>query len=349
MPQRFSNPVIKYTTDTLKTLPGALLYFYENGTSTPKVVYQNIELTTPHAHPVVADSAGVFAPIFLDGTYRVELKSAAGITQTGWPVDNVGGEEIQGQFDSWSAVVSYTIGRLVTGSDGNRYESTANSNLNRDPTNPANRTGYWKQVFIIGEYVSTETYGVGDYITHDGGLFKCFQIATGQNPQTAHAYWQRIHNLPHWGSTATYRHYDLAIDSNGAVVVSQQNNNLNHNPVGDTAYTWWKPLNRVIFDANPQLFKTNTMAGGGTLKAEWCNMLTDGNAGYLLPLANTVPSDTCLVIAKSDIARTLYPIVTASGADTIRWLGGTDTSFQIDTQWADSMILYSNGTNQWSF
>jgi hypothetical protein len=55
------------------------------------------------------------------------------------------------------------------------------------------------------------------------------------------------------------------------------------------------------------------------------------------------------VIAKSDIARTLYPIVTASGADTIRWLGGTDTSFQIDTQWADSMILYSNGTNQWSF
>lgn len=340
MPQRFSNPVIKYTTDTLKTLPGALLYFYENGTSTPKVVYQNIELTTPHTHPVVAGPAGIFAPIFLDGTYRVELKSSAGITQTGWPVDNVGGEEIQGQFDSWSAVVSYTIGRLVTGSDGNRYESTANSNLNRDPTNPANRTGYWKQVFIIGEHVSTESYGVGDYITYDNGLFKCVQAATGQNPNTAHAYWQRVHNIPHWGSTATYRLYDLAIDSNGVVVVSQQNNNLNHNPVGDSG-TWWLPL-WAVMPTNSVL----VMSGGGTLTARRIHELTDSST-YTLPAANSVPADTILQVYKSDTYRTSQPVVQRAGSDLIQWSGGTDTSYTFDYGYSRARTFKSNGVDRW--
>jgi len=349
MTERFRNPVIKYTTDTLKTLPGAKLYFYQNGTSTPKTVWADKNKITSLGSVVTADSAGIFVPIFLDGTYRAELKSAAGVTQTGWPVDNVGGEDTQGQFDDYSAVTSYSIGELVTGSDGNRYESTANSNLNNDPTVLANRTGYWKQIFITGEYVSTEAYGVGDYISYDGGLYKCVQAATGQNPNTAHAYWQRMHNIPHWGSTATYRHYDLAIDSNGVVQVSQQNSNINHNPVGDTTYTWWKPLSRINLEANPQLIKINPVTGGGTLLVEWNNMIGDGNAGYLLPLANSVPVNTAIIISKSDIARTLYPIITRSGSDTIAWLGGTDTSFQIDTQFADSMILYSNGSNQWSF
>lgn len=341
MPQRFSNPVIKYTTDTLKTLPGALLYFYENGTSTPKVVYQNIELTTPHASPVVADSAGIFAPIFLDGTYRVELKSSAGITQTGWPVDNVGGEEIQGQFDSWSAVVSYTIGRLVTGSDGNRYESTANSNLNRDPTNPANRTGYWKQVFIIGEYVSTESYGVGDYITYDNGLFKCVQAATGQNPNTAHAYWQRVHNIPHWGSTATYRNYDLAIDSNGVVVVSQQNNNLNHNPVGDSG-TWWLPFWQTI----PPIAGVKYLSGGGALTARFNNSLTDAGA-YTFPPANSVPANTPLILSISDTYSAFQPTATASGSDLILRKTGTYNTFQFRSSAKRSYTFISNGTDRW--
>lgn len=340
MPQRFSNPVIKYTTDTLKTLPGALLYFYENGTSTPKVVYQDIALSTPHTNPVVASSAGVFAPIFLAGTYRVELKNSLGVTQAGWPVDNVGGEEIQGQLDDWSSIVNYPIGRLVTGSDGNRYESTASVNLNRDPTNPANRTGYWKQVFIIGEYVSTEPYGVGDYITYDGGLFKCVQAATGQNPNTAHAYWQRIHNIPHWGSTATYRHYDLAIDSNGVVVVSQQNNNLNHNPVGDSG-TWWKPQWQTV----DGLTQVRYLSGGGNLTAYWDNWLTDSNS-YALPAASTVPANGQLLVTKPDKYRTSTPTITLTGGDYLEWSGANDfDGIQLLTSHIEVLKFISNGSN----
>lgn len=346
MPQRFTNPVIKYTTDTLKTLPGALLYFYENGTSTPKAVYQDVALTTPHTNPVVASSAGNFAPIFLAGTYRVELKNAAGVTQSGWPVDNVGGEETQGQFDDWSSITSYFEGDLVTGSNGLRYQATLlQPNLNRDPlTSPT----YWTEVRFTSEYNPLSSYAVGDWVYYNNDWYKCKAVALGQTPSSSSAYWDAEKNLFQWNPTTTYADEALIYVGDDAYI-SQQNTNLNHNPVGDTSFTWWKPYEREVFEFNQQLYKVNLMSGGGTLRAEWCNMLTDGDAGYLLPLANTVPSGTLLVIAKSDIARTIYPIVTASGADDIAWLGGTDTSFQIDTQWADSMILYSNGTDQWSF
>ena len=193
MPQRFTNPVIKYTTDTLKTLPGALLYFYENGTSTPKVVYQDTALTTPHANPVVASSAGSFSPIFLSGTYRVELKSAADVTQSGWPVDNVGGEEIQGQLDDWSAITNYQVGPLVTGSDGNRYESTVTPNLNNDPIDPANRTGFWKRIFIVDEYTATRAYEEDDLTIYNNDLYICIADSTGNLP-TNLAYFRAIPN-----------------------------------------------------------------------------------------------------------------------------------------------------------
>jgi len=347
MTERFRNPVIKYTTDTLKTLPGSKLRFFQNGTSTPKTVYADKNKVTSLGSVVTADSAGIFVPIFLDGTYRVSLENAAGVIQTGWPVDNVGGEDTQGQFDDYSAVTSYSIGELVTGSDGNRYESTANSNLNNDPTVLANRTGYWKQIFITGEYVSTEAYGVGDYISYDGGLYKCVQAATGQNPNTSHAYWQRMHNIPHWGSTSTYRHYDLAIDSNGVVQVSQQNSNINHNPVGDTAYTWWKPLFRVVLEANPQLIKVNTLSGGGNLLAEWNNELTDSST-YALPPANSVPANTVLYAGKTDQYKAQTPIVERSGSDNIRYGGGTDTQLRFSALYALTLRFKSNGSNEWS-
>lgn len=353
MAERFVSPFARFFTNDLKTLPGAKLYFYENGTTTPKAIYQDPFKNNQHTNPVIAGTLGAaadsFPPIFLDGTYTVELQSSAGVVQDGWPVDNVGGEQVQGQFDDYSAITSYSIGQIVTGSDGNRYESTDDDNLNNDPTIPANRTTYWKQIFIIGDYVSTDAYGVGDYVTYGNGLFKCLQAATGQDPFTQPNFWQRIHNTPVWGSTASYRQYDRVIGSDGKCYVSQQTPNLNHDPVGDTAFTWWKPESRVYIDEQPQLFKANRMSGGGTLKAEWNNILTDGNAGYLLPLANSVVADTQLMISKADTARTSYPIFTRSGSDLLEYLGGTDTSCQLDTQWADSFILTSNGTDRWRF
>lgn len=74
-------------------LPGAKLFFYETGTSSPKNTYQDADFNTPHANPVVADAFGVFPPIWLDtsaGDYRVRLTDSANVEK--WTVDDVAGD-----------------------------------------------------------------------------------------------------------------------------------------------------------------------------------------------------------------------------------------------------------------
>ena len=57
---------------------GAKATFYLTGTTTPSVGYQDSGLTTPHTNPVVADSKGLFAAIYLDQaiTYKVVVTDA---------------------------------------------------------------------------------------------------------------------------------------------------------------------------------------------------------------------------------------------------------------------------------
>jgi len=58
---------------------GAKLYFYASGTTTPITVYQDAGLTTPHSSPVVADSAGAFAEIFVNtDPFKFVLNTSSG-------------------------------------------------------------------------------------------------------------------------------------------------------------------------------------------------------------------------------------------------------------------------------
>lgn len=63
-------------------LAGAKLTFTQTATTTPQNTYTNTALTIAHANPVVADSNGVFAPIYLDPTlppYRVKYTTSADV------------------------------------------------------------------------------------------------------------------------------------------------------------------------------------------------------------------------------------------------------------------------------
>jgi len=70
---------------------GAKLYFYQTGTTTDQTVYQDGDLATAHAQPVVADSNGEFAAIYLSpdasALYKVVLKDSS--DNTLWTVDPV--------------------------------------------------------------------------------------------------------------------------------------------------------------------------------------------------------------------------------------------------------------------
>lgn len=88
-------------------LSGALLYCYAPpGTSTPKNVYTTSVLNVAHANPVVADAAGRFAAIYMDGTYNFILKDAAGTTI--WSENNVQGVSASNRFGSTVALTATT-------------------------------------------------------------------------------------------------------------------------------------------------------------------------------------------------------------------------------------------------
>lgn len=68
-------------------LAGAKLYYYEPGTTTLKDVYQDAGFVTAHTNPVVADAAGRFDPIYLNGSYKVKLTDSDD-TEI-WTEDNI--------------------------------------------------------------------------------------------------------------------------------------------------------------------------------------------------------------------------------------------------------------------
>lgn len=64
---------------------GDKLVFYEPGTTTPKTVYSDKELSTPIlAANLVADSAGRFPDIYLSGVYKVRWQNSSGTEIDTW-------------------------------------------------------------------------------------------------------------------------------------------------------------------------------------------------------------------------------------------------------------------------
>ncbi len=72
-------PVFRAVDASGEPINGAGLQFYLTGTTTPTPVYTDDTRGTPLSNPVIADSGGLFAPIYLDPavTYRAQLLDAA--------------------------------------------------------------------------------------------------------------------------------------------------------------------------------------------------------------------------------------------------------------------------------
>jgi hypothetical protein len=81
---------IQFFDDTGAPLAGGKLFTYEAGTSTPKATYTTAAGTTQNTNPVVLDSEGR-AIIFIDGSYKFELKDANNVPvgPNGGVTDNV--------------------------------------------------------------------------------------------------------------------------------------------------------------------------------------------------------------------------------------------------------------------
>lgn len=80
MPDIFRPPFLQPGSINGIPLAGAKLYFYTAGTTSAITVYQDYGLTTPHASPVEADSAGIFPAIYVNATlYKIVLYTALNV------------------------------------------------------------------------------------------------------------------------------------------------------------------------------------------------------------------------------------------------------------------------------
>jgi len=130
---RFVNPQPRYVDKNGKALVGGKLNFYDAGTVTRRNTYNSESFSTPNTNPVILDANGrPQVDIFLDGVYKVVLTDSN--DQVIWEKDPVGGTTGVTALSDWIDDATYSVGDLVTGSDGLYYRSLTNGNIGLDPT-----------------------------------------------------------------------------------------------------------------------------------------------------------------------------------------------------------------------
>ena len=88
---RFVEPRIRVG-DGIVKFPGANYFFFEFGTSTPKITFSDLALTSQNTDPVEADANGLFPDIFTDTKGTVTLEGSTGTNIYG-PIDFFGPED----------------------------------------------------------------------------------------------------------------------------------------------------------------------------------------------------------------------------------------------------------------
>lgn len=113
---RFPVPFLHPVNGSGTPYPGALLYFYTAGTTTPLDTYSDLNLSVPNANPVVADANGLFGQIFLgSGTYDVVLKTSGGATI--WTAEDVAAAAVSAATTTVAGIVELaTTAEALTGS-----------------------------------------------------------------------------------------------------------------------------------------------------------------------------------------------------------------------------------------
>lgn len=115
---RFSNPFSQFFSDSGRILPGAQLFFYVNGTTTPQATYEDAAFTVLNQNPVICDSAGRVPNIYMpdDDIYSITLKDASG-SQIAQADDITGANSEVTSAEVIAALAANTDPVIINGSD----------------------------------------------------------------------------------------------------------------------------------------------------------------------------------------------------------------------------------------
>lgn len=219
MANRISNPAVQHFDKSSNApLAGGQMFFFEpNASTTPKDTFNDSEETTANTNPVILDANGFEPDIFGVGSYRIVLDNADGVQQ--WERDPVDFEAGTTGFSDWLGSVTYGIGDIVKGSDGNFYISLDAPNTNNDPTLPAS-SAFWTQFDLLNRWNTDENYVIDDVVrsTTSGSIYTSVINQIGNDPDTDDGTnWKFIDNVRITGNTVTVDDTDgdLNVDPNG--------------------------------------------------------------------------------------------------------------------------------------
>ena len=209
-------------------LANGKLYFYESGTTTPKLTYADINNSIPNTNPVLLSAAGRQPNIFFDGVAKVILTDKNDVQiSVRDPVGSTG----TGFGDAWVATKIYSANDVVLGSDGTYYRSQINGNQNN---NPVTTTGLWVLLYSV-EWNPAITYQEGAVVTYDGEQFQSLTNSNlNNNPSTSPLSWTLLSFS--WISTAEYAEDQNAVGPDGVLYTSLQDGNIGNDPATSPAY-----------------------------------------------------------------------------------------------------------------
>jgi hypothetical protein len=92
-------------------LPGAKIYTYQTGTTTPLVTYTTSALSVANTNPIIADAAGRYGPIYTDGATAVKIVITTSADVT---VDTLDPSPFVYDSQSGASQISHTPNALLT-------------------------------------------------------------------------------------------------------------------------------------------------------------------------------------------------------------------------------------------
>ncbi len=173
---------------------GWLSFYLSGSVSTEKATYADISESVANTNPLQLDAEGRCANVFGTGAYKARLyENDPSTSLPGTLVaefDPVpGGTESAGEFSEWIRLTEYNALDIVTGSDGNFYQSQVNSNQGADPTDSGNRPTPWLRVLRNTSEVVKDEGSVSGTVTLDISEANVFLLQPSADMTIAFANW----------------------------------------------------------------------------------------------------------------------------------------------------------------
>lgn len=228
-------------------LSGAKLNFYQTGTSTRVSIYQDKNASTPHANPVVADSSGRFAPIYIN-TYplKVVLTTAAGVVVR--TIDPAASQVPTAMLENL-AVTTAKIANLAVTSGKIAAGAVTFAKLGTDAVNLITTNGgliYDTKSSLEADLVpaaNASAWVIDDGTVANNGIYR-------KSGGSGAGSWSKVADLPYSFIKAT----DAGAGTPDAIVATTDI------PVSESALIWTN-----VFEANTDAAPTISFNGGSPL------------------------------------------------------------------------------------